>query len=109
MKKIIKTVILTVIVALPLSIQAIEFWDFVAVWLVAKTVERIAEVTCSHSCCTCECKKNSQCRVRWLKKLQKKKLKEKDLVESDNQIVFFVDDQDDELDYQRSLIIRNKK
>lgn len=110
MKKVIKIIILTALVGMPLSIQALTFWDLVAVWLIAKTVERVAGVTdCSNPCCTCECRKNSQCRVHWLKKLQNKKLKEKGLVKMDNQIVFVIDDQDYELDYQRSLIIRNKK
>ncbi len=110
MKKIIKVAILTILVGMPLSIQALTFWDLVAVWLIAKTVERVARVSeCSNPCCTCECKKNFQCRVRWLKKNQNKKLKEKGLMDSDNHIVFVVDDQDEELDYQRSLIIGNKK
>ncbi len=73
MKKIIKAVVLTVLVGMPVSMQALDFCDLVALWLVAKTVERIAGVTdgSNHCCCACECKKNAQCRVRCLLKNKK--------------------------------------
>jgi|GEM_PF-4990817 len=70
MKKIIKIAVLTVLIGMPLSIQALTFWDVIAVWLVTKTIEKVAGVkdTC-HFCCGCECKK-IQCKIRSLKKVK---------------------------------------
>ena len=95
MKKKIKVVVLTMVIGMPLSIQALTFYDLIAVWLVTNTIERVAGVPyCVNYCCSCECKKNYQYRMLLLKKIQNKKLKEKDIVKGDSQITFVIDDQD---------------